>query len=133
MTLSLIKGGELATDSLRGKVALINFWATWCVPCKAEIPMFNLFDKDYKERGLEIVGVSLDEEGAAKVKPFLKENPMNYRVAVGDQKTSAAFKIDDSMLPVTLLIDKQGRVRFKHVGLAKKEEFESEINLLLNE
>src|SRR6185503_4915864 len=78
-SVELIKGGALATDSLRGKVALINFWATWCVPCKAEIPYFNQFEKDYNSRGLEILGISLDEEGAAKVKPFLKDNPMNYR------------------------------------------------------
>lgn len=132
-SVNLIKGGALATDSLRGKVALINFWATWCVPCKAEIPFFNQFHKDYNSRGLEVIGISLDEEGAAKVKPFLKENPMSYTVAIGDQQTSAAFKIDDSKLPVTLLIDKQGRIRFTHIGLAKKEEFESEINQLLNE
>ena len=133
VSLGLLKGGALATDSLRGKVALINFWATWCVPCKAEIPIFNQFYKDYQSRGLEVLGISLDEEGAAKVKPFLRENPMSYAVAVGDQETSAAFKIDDSKLPVTLLVDKQGRIRFKHIGLAKKEEFEAEITQLLNE
>jgi thiol:disulfide interchange protein DsbD len=133
VSLSLLKGGAIATDSLRGKVALINFWATWCVPCKAEIPWFNQFDKDYKARGLEVVGVSLDEEGAAKVKPFLKDNPMNYSVALGDQAAADAFKVDGNKLPVTLLVDKQGRVRFKHVGLAKKEEFEAEISQLLNE
>jgi thioredoxin:protein disulfide reductase len=132
-SVELIKGGALQTDTLRGKVALINFWATWCVPCKAEIPMFNQFDRDYKSRGLEILGVSLDEEGADKVKPFLKQNPMSYAVAVGDQKTSSAFQIDDSKLPITLLVDKQGRIRFKHIGLAKKDVFEAEINQLLNE
>jgi thiol:disulfide interchange protein DsbD len=133
VSLNLIKGGQLATDSLRGKVALINFWATWCVPCKAEIPTFNQFDKDYKARGLEIVGIALDEEGAAKVKPFLKENPMNYAVAVGDKSTATAFSVDDTKLPITLIVDKQGRVRFRHVGIEKKEVFEAEIGQLLNE
>ncbi len=133
VNLSLLKGGALSTDSLRGKVTLINFWATWCVPCKAEIPWFNQFDKDYKSRGLEIIGVSLDEEGAAKVRPFLKDNPMNYRVALGDKPVSDAFKVDGEKLPVTLLIDKLGHIRFTHVGIAKKEEFEAEINQLLNE
>ncbi len=133
VNLSLLKGGALSTDSLRGKVTLINFWATWCVPCKAEIPWFNQFDKAYKSRGLEIIGVSLDEEGAAKVRPFVKDNPMNYRVALGDKPVSDAFKVDGEKLPVTLLVDKQGRIRFTHVGIAKKEEFEAEINQLLNE
>lgn len=130
---SLIKGGTLSTDSLRGKVTLINFWATWCIPCKAEIPWFNQFENDYKSRGLEVIGVSLDEEGAAKVKPFLKDNPMNYAVALGDKAASDAFKVDGEKLPVTLLVDKQGRIRFTHVGIAKKEEFEAEITRLLNE
>jgi peroxiredoxin len=103
------------------------------VPCKAEIPIFNRFEQDYKSRGLAIVGISLDEEGAAKVKPFLKQNPMNYAVAIGDQKVSASFNVDDSSLPVTLLIDRQGRVRFRHVGIAKSEEFERELNQLLDE
>ena len=115
------------------KPVLINFWATWCIQCKAEIPWFNQFEKDYKSRGLEVVGVSLDEEGAAKVKPFLKDNPINYAVALGDKAVSNAFKVDGEKLPVTLLVDKQGRIRFTHVGIAKKEEFEAEINQLLNE
>jgi thiol-disulfide isomerase/thioredoxin len=133
LNLSLVDGGSLDTGSLRGNVTLINFWATWCVPCKAEIPIFNRFEQGYKSRGLAIVGISLDEEGAAKVKPFLKQNPMNYTVAIGDQRVSASFNVDDSSLPVTLLIDKQGRVRFRHVGIAKSEEFERELNQLLDE
>ncbi|HTG15692.1 MAG TPA: thioredoxin family protein, partial [Blastocatellia bacterium] len=133
LNLSLVDGSSLDTGSLHGRVTLINFWATWCVPCKAEIPVFNRFEQDYKSRGLAIVGISLDEEGAAKVKPFLKQNPMNYAVAIGDQKVSASFNVDDSSLPVTLLIDRQGRVRFRHVGIARSEEFERELNQLLDE
>lgn len=134
VNVSLLNSGALNTETLRGKVTVINFWATWCVPCKAEIPMFNQFIKDYKARGLEIVGISLDEEGAPKVKPFVKDNPMNYTIAVGDKQTAAAFKVDDNQLPVTLIADKQGRIRYRHVGLPKsKDEFESKIAELLNE
>ena len=133
VSLKLLEGGMLNVESLRGKVAVIDFWATWCVPCKAEIPTFNQLIKDYKGRGLEIVAVSLDEEGAAKVKPFLKENPMNYTQVIGDQSAAGAFGVDDSKLPVALIIDKQGRLRFRHVGLTKKDVFESEINQLLSE
>jgi thiol:disulfide interchange protein DsbD len=134
LSLRLLSSGALNTEQLRGKVTVINFWATWCVPCKAEIPMFNQFIKDYKARGLEIVGISLDEEGAAKVKPFVKDNPMSYTVAIGDKQTAAAFNVDDSQLPVTLIADKQGRIRYRHLGLPKsKDEFESKITELLNE
>jgi thioredoxin:protein disulfide reductase len=134
VNVSLLNSGTLNTEALRGKVTVINFWATWCIPCKAEIPMFNQFIKDYKARGLEIVGISLDEEGQPKVKPFVKENPMNYTIAVGDKQTAAAFNVDDAQLPVTLIADKQGRIRYRHVGLPKsKDEFESKITELLNE
>ncbi|HJQ26704.1 MAG TPA: cytochrome c biogenesis protein CcdA [Blastocatellia bacterium] len=134
LSLSLLNSGALNTEALRGKVTVINFWATWCVPCKAEIPMFNQFVKDYQARGLEIVGISLDEEGAPKVRPFVKANAMSYTVALGDKQTAAAFNVDDSQLPVTLIADKQGRIRYRHLGLPKsKDEFESKITELLNE
>lgn len=133
LSLNLLNGGALKLESLRGKVALVDFWATWCVPCISEIPMFNQLKKDYEARGLEVIAISLDEEGAAKVKPFLKAHPMDYTQVVGDQSTAPAFKVDDSTLPVTILIDKQGRVRFRHIGIAQKDVFEAEIIQLLNE
>jgi len=133
VSLNLLNGGVLKLESLRGRVVLVDFWATWCVPCLSEIPMFNQLKKDYQPRGVEVIAISLDEEGAAKVKPFLKAHPMDYTQVIGDQNTAAAFNIPDSSLPVTLLIDKQGRVRFRHVGITKKDTFETEINQLLNE
>jgi thiol:disulfide interchange protein DsbD len=131
--LNLLNGGSLRLESLRGKVVLVDFWATWCVPCLSEIPMFNQLKKDYQPRGLEVIAISLDEEGGAKVKPFLKAHPMDYTQVIGDQSTAPAFKVDDATLPVTLLIDKQGRIRFHHIGITKKDAFEVEINKLLSE
>jgi thiol:disulfide interchange protein DsbD len=133
VSLSLLNGGTLAIDSLRGKVVVVDFWATWCVPCISEIPMFNQLKKDYQPRGVEVIAISLDEEGAAKVKPFLKAHPMDYTQTIGDEPTAAAFKVDSSTLPVTLLIDKQGRIRFRHVGITTKDKLEGEIGLLLSE
>lgn len=133
LSLNLIDGSKLDLASLRGKVVLVDFWATWCVPCISEIPMFNELIKQYKDQGLELVAISLDEEGAEKVKPFLKRYPMNYTQAVGDKSIAAQFSVEDSSLPVAFLIDKQGRIRFKHVGVTKKDAFESEIKQLLAE
>lgn len=133
LSLNLLNGGTLKLESLRGKVALVDFWATWCVPCLSEIPMFNQLKKDYQARGLEVIAISLDEEGEAKVKPFVKAHPMDYTQVIGDQSTAPAFKVDDSTLPVTILIDKQGRIRFRHIGITKKDVFEAEINQLLGE
>lgn len=133
ISLNLLNGGALSLESLRGKVVVVDFWATWCVPCLSEIPMFNQLKKEYQPRGVEVVAISLDEEGAAKVKPFLTAHPMDYTQVIGDQSTAASFRVDDSSLPVTLLIDKQGRIRFRHLGIVKKEVLETEINQLLNE
>lgn len=133
IALNLLSGGTVNLETLRGKVVLVDFWATWCVPCLSEIPMFNQLRRDYQSRGVEIIAISLDEEGAAKVKPFVKAHPMNYTQVVGDHETAGAFKIDDSTLPVTLLVDKQGRIRFRHVGITKKEVLEGEIGQLMNE
>lgn len=132
-TLSLLNGGTLDLESKKGKVLLIDFWATWCLPCISEIPIFNQLDRDYKARGFEVIAVSLDEEGAAKVKPFLKQHPMNYTQTIGDQKIAGELGVGESSLPVALLVDKQGRIRFRHVGITAKDVFEAEIKQLLEE
>ena len=131
--LNLLDANVLKLEVLRGKVLVVDFWATWCVPCLSEIPMFNELQKGYKPRGVEVIAISLDEEGAAKVKPFLKAHPMDYTQIIGDEGTAAAFKVDSSTLPVTLLIDKQGRIRFRHVGITTKDVLEAEITKLLGE
>ncbi|MEK6300268.1 MAG: cytochrome c biogenesis protein CcdA [Acidobacteriota bacterium] len=133
VTLSLLDGGTLDLHSKKGKVLLIDFWATWCLPCISEIPIFNQLGKDYKAQGFEVIAVSLDEEGAAKVKPFLKQHPMNYTQTIGDQKIAGELGVGESSLPVALLVDKQGRIRFKHVGRTEKDVFEAEIKQLLEE
>lgn len=130
--LALLDGGKLELSSLKGKVLLVDFWATWCVPCISEIPMFNDLQKQYKTEGLEIVAVSLDEEGAQIVKPFLKKHPMNYTQTIGDTQVAESFKVTD-VLPVAFLIDKQGRIRYTHTGVTKREVFEAQIKELLAE
>jgi thiol:disulfide interchange protein DsbD len=133
INLKTLNGETLSIESLRGKVAVVDFWATWCVPCLSEIPMFNQLKEDYQSKGVEVIAISLDEEGASKVKPFLKAHPMDYTQIIGDQNTAKDFNVDDSTLPVTLLIDKQRRIRFRHIGITKKDVLEAEINQLLNE
>ena len=133
LSLNLLEGGKLDLQSLKGKVVLIDFWATWCVPCISEIPMFNDLAKQYKAQGFEMVAVSLDDEGAAKVKPFLKQHPMNYTQTIGDQSLAGMFKVNDSALPVAVLIDKQGRIRFTHKGITERAVFEEQIKQLLSE
>jgi thiol:disulfide interchange protein DsbD len=133
LSLNVLDGGKLELASLQGKVVLIDFWATWCLPCISEIPTFNQLMKDYADQGLEIVAVSLDEEGAPKIRAFLKEHPMSYSQVMGDSQIASAFGVEESSLPVAVLIDRRGMVRFKHVGITKRETFAEEVRQLLAE
>jgi cytochrome c biogenesis protein CcmG/thiol:disulfide interchange protein DsbE len=114
----------------RGKVVLLNFWATHCGPCKIEIPWFVDFEQRYKDRGFAVLGVAMDEEGWEIVKPYLTKTKVNYRILLGDEKTAAAYGGIDA-LPTTFIIDKSGQIASQHVGLVSKSNYENEIVQLL--
>ena len=114
-----------------GKVVLLDFWATWCTGCKVEIPWYMEFANEYKSQGLAVIGVAMDEEGWAKVRPYLDQHPINYPIVVGDPDLAKRFGVTG--LPVTLLIDRKGRVAATHVGLVKRGDFERELRKLLKE
>jgi cytochrome c biogenesis protein CcmG/thiol:disulfide interchange protein DsbE len=115
----------------KGKVVLLDFWATWCGPCKIEIPWFMDFERQFKDQGFAVVGVSMDEDGWSAIKPYVQNMKMNYRVLLGNDDVSTAYGGLDS-LPTTLLIDRQGKIASVHVGVAMgKEEFKNAIVQLL--
>jgi cytochrome c biogenesis protein CcmG/thiol:disulfide interchange protein DsbE len=123
-------GAKVALADYKGKVVLLNFWATWCGPCKVEIPWFIEFNKTYKDRGFIVVGVSLDDDGWKSVKPYLAEKKIDYTVVVGDDAVSKAYGGVNS-LPTTFMIDRDGRIAFVHMGLVGKDTYEKEIRSLL--
>jgi len=129
-----LKDGDGKTVHLsdyKGKVVLLDFWATWCAPCKIEIPWFMEFEQQYKDKGFAVLGVSMDEDGWTVVKPYLQQLKINYRIVLGNDKVGDAYGGVDS-LPTTLLIDRQGRVAATHVGLSGgKEDFKNDIVNLL--
>ena len=132
-TLRDANGSAVKLSDYRGKVVLLNFWATWCGPCTLEIPWFVEFERDYKTQGLAIVGVSMDEDGWNAIKPYVSEHKMNYRVLLGDDSVSQLYGGVDS-LPTTFIIDRSGKVAFPpHIGLAGKNEYLKEIQSLLGE
>jgi peroxiredoxin len=105
---------------LKGKIVVLNFWATWCPPCRAEIPDFVAFYDQNKVKGLEIVGVSVDETPAAEVETFVRQNKMDYRVAMFTEKIVRDYGPIDA-IPTTFIIDRTGRVRHTQVGMMGKK------------
>ncbi len=130
-TLSDSKGASVKLTDYKGRVVLLDFWATWCEGCKLEIPWYMEFQNKYKESGLSVVGVSMDEDGWKSVKPFLEEKKVNYPVVIGNWDLANLFGI--TALPVTLLIDRNGKIADLHVGMVDKDAFESEIQILLKD
>jgi peroxiredoxin len=130
-TLSDSKGATIKLSDYKGRVVLLDFWATWCTGCKVEIPWYMEFQNKYKENGISVVGVSMDEDGWKSVKPFLMKHPMNYSVVVGNADLAKLYSVDS--MPMTLLIDRDGKIAASHVGMVEKDAFEREIQILLKE
>lgn len=131
-TLNSAKGGPIRLSAYKGKVVLLDFWGTFCAVCKVEVPWYVEFQSKYKERGLSVVGVSLDEDGWKSVKPFMDEQRVNYTIVIGNWDLAKLFGFRNE-LPLTLLIDRNGRIADMHAGMVDKAKFESEIQILLNE
>ncbi len=118
----------------KGKVVLLNFWATWCGPCKIEIPWFMDFEKNYKDHGFAVVGISLDDDGWEVVKPFVASRRMNYRVALGNMQIERLYGGGDGIqsVPTSFIIDREGKVADVHVGLVSKSDYQNELEELLH-
>ena len=130
-TLSDSKGAAIRLSDYKGKVVLLDFWATWCHGCKTEIPWYMEFQNKYKDKGLAVIGVSMDDDGWKSVKPFVEEQKMNYAVVIGNQELAKLYAVD--ALPVTLLIDRNGKIAVSHAGMVEKDAFEKEIQALLQD
>lgn len=123
-------GRTVRLSDYRGKVVLLNFWATWCGPCRMEVPWLIEMQRDNKDRGFEVLGVSMDDNGWEDVKPFLAEMKINYRVMIGDDRTAQNYGGVES-LPTTFLIDRDGKVAVAHVGLTSKKDIQDGVDQLL--
>ena len=131
-TLTDSTGAPVRLSGYQGRVVVLDFWATWCGGCKVEIPWYMEFQNRYKDRGLVVIGVSMDEDGWKSVQPFLEEHKLNYPVVIGSQDVAKLYG-GVSSLPMTLLIDRQGKIADSQVGMVDKAAFEGEIQALLQD
>jgi cytochrome c-type biogenesis protein len=125
-----LDGTALRLSDLRGRVVMLNFWATWCIPCRSEIPTLSAMQKDFEGRGLSIIGVSYDDT-ADLVQQFQKDLPQSYQVVLGGREVGS--QLPASPLPTTYIIDRAGRIREKLIGERSRQAFESSIKPLLEE
>jgi peroxiredoxin len=123
-------GVPVTIAGYKGKVVLLNFWATWCAPCKAEMPWFQEFESKYKDRGFAVLGASLDEDGWDVVKPYIDEHKINYRIFVATNDMAQLYGVIDA-LPATFMIDREGRIAAIHNGLVNKATYVKQIEELL--
>jgi peroxiredoxin len=127
-----ISGKEVKLSDLRGKVVILDFWATWCAPCREEIPGFIDLQDRYRDRGLEIVGVSVDQGGISVVAPFARQMRINYTMLVDGMGVANLFGGIQG-IPTTFVLDRQGRIVKRFTGLVEHSVFEGLIKELLAE
>jgi thiol-disulfide isomerase/thioredoxin len=125
-----LAGHEVSAASLKGKVVIVDFWATWCGPCLEELPGYVALQKKYAADGLVVVGLSVDEGGLEKVRAFATQNGLNYTVALADDAVVAAFGGFEA-IPTTFLIDRDGNIRHRKTGTMAPAEYEKLVRSLL--
>ena len=132
LTLKSLEGRAVRLTEFRGKVVLLNFWATWCPPCRAEIPDLIKYQREYARQGLQVIGVTYPPETRARVRRFTRSLRVNYPVALGTRETRASISPDET-LPLTIIIDREGTIRGTIAGILLPEEFNEQIKPLLQE
>jgi thiol-disulfide isomerase/thioredoxin len=130
LVLKDIQGRKLRLSDYKGKVVLINFWATWCPPCRAEMPDLIKMQREYRGRGLQVIGVTYPPQTEREVRRFIRKLRVNYPIALGTKETKALFDQGET-LPVTVVIDREGNFRDLIEGILLSEEFDQKIKPLL--
>ncbi len=125
-----LRGRTFRLSDYKGKVVLLNFWATWCPPCRAEMPDLVGMQREYGSRGLQVIGITYPPQERVEVRRFIRKLKVNYPVAFGTRETKALFDQGET-LPLTVVIDREGNVRDLIQGILLPEEFEEKIKPLL--
>jgi len=123
-TVKDLKGREISLSDYSGKVIFLNFWATWCGPCKVEIPDFIEAYKQYKDKGMEIIGISVDRISPKSVLKFVEKYKINYPVVMSTDKIKKDYK-PGPYVPITIIVDQKGKIRHRHLGSLDKKTLEN--------
>jgi len=130
LTLHDLQGRQFRLTDYKGKIVLLNFWAPWCQPCRTEIPDLIKKQREYRDQGLQIVGITYPPEKISEVRQFVRKFRMNYPVAIGSKATKTLFTPSET-LPMTLVIDRDGAIRDVIEGIMYPDEFEQKVKPLL--
>lgn len=125
-----LDNNKVSLANFKDKVVVLNFWATWCPPCKKEIPDLVELYKNYQEKGVVVVGVALDEEGSTVVKPFIQEYKVNYPILLGNEQIAKDYG-GIIGVPTSFILDGKGKVYKKYVGYKPVSVYKSDIDALL--
>jgi thiol-disulfide isomerase/thioredoxin len=139
VTFKNLEGQDVPLASLKGKVVIVNFWATWCEPCRVEIPWMIDFQQKYADKGLTILGVAMDDEGKSVVAPYVQttkfdvdghSTTMNYPIMLGNDDIAGKF---GGLIgfPTTIVISRDGKIQKRYIGLADQADLDKEIKELL--
>ena len=126
-----LQGGTVRLTDYKGKVVLINFWATWCKPCLVEMPDLVKMQKDYESQGLQIVGITCPPMTQKNVEDIARKLNLNYPILYGTDEVSDAYYAN-AVLPTTIIVDREGKIRGRILGILVPEEFEHSVKPLLN-
>lgn len=129
-TLKTLDGKDLKLSDLRGKAVLLNFWATWCTPCKAEMPWFVDFQKQYAGQGLQVVGVAMDDASKEEIGKFAHDMGVNYPVVLGRESVAEQYG-GVQFLPTTFYIDRNGNIDNRVFGIVDRQEAEASVKKIL--
>ena len=139
VTFKDLSGKDVSLASFKGKVVVVNFWATWCEPCQVEIPWMIGFQQKYADKGFTLLGVAMDDDGESVVEPFVqktefdvdgKKMAMNYPIVLGNDDLAGKFG-GLLGLPTTFVISRDGKIVKRYIGLASRDDLEGEIKSLL--